>query len=66
MICAIRIFALALFVVVIGAWSYGVRLFVASLSDNGVIFGSGVCVGIAICYAFWMWDDRIQRGKSGN
>ncbi len=61
----IRFVQIALLVAIVVPFAWMVKAGVAELSPRWLDFASGIPVGIAICYAFWRWDDRIRQ-RSGN
>jgi hypothetical protein len=56
-----RLVAIVLFMTVMSGLSYIVHGFVSGLSEQGTLFGSGVVVGIAICYGLWCLDERQRK-----
>lgn len=61
----IRIVQIALLIAIVIPFGMLVRYGVEGLGQRGLDFGSGIVVGIVICYAFWMWDNRTRQG-AGN
>lgn len=58
-----RLIQLALLLAVIIPFGWAVSVGVKGLGQRGLDFGSGVVIGMIVCYAFWLWDDRVrQRG----
>lgn len=59
-----RIIQFALLLAIIIPFGWMVRWGVNRLPEAAVWFGAGIPVGIAICYALWMWDNRIKERQS--
>lgn len=57
----IRVFMVAALLAVIIPFGLFTRSVVAGFSQRGIDFASGVVVGLVLCYAFWLWDERIRQ-----
>lgn len=57
----IRLIQIALLLAVIIPFGMAVRWGVEGLGQRGLDFGTGIGVGMMICYALWMWSDRIRQ-----
>jgi len=62
----IRIVQIALLLAVMIPLGMAIRWGVTGLPERGKDIGFGVVIGIAICYAFWMWDNRIRQREGAD
>ncbi len=60
-----RLIQIALLLAIIIPFGMAVRWGVEGLGQRGLDFGTGIVVGIMICYALWMWSDRIRQREGG-
>lgn len=61
----IRLVQIALLIAVMAPIAWAIKSGHAMLPDEAKWFVGGIPVGIAICYAFWMWDNRIRQREGG-
>lgn len=60
----IRFVQIALLIAVVVPFAWLVKSGHGMMSEEMKWFASGIPVGIAICYAFWMWDNRQREGSN--